>query len=270
MQRQSWSRTGGGISWSLFIQLEARVRLSCAAQATACCSYSEGTGFGVDRSLVLPKYFSCGWNSHGRNLKPVSAETHSLWCDGAAHSHMMRAIFVVMLRHGIGQPSTILPGWQERVILFPCRFVKHSLLEPIHLCPVAGPGGGCLSHQHWPRPVNVSPWCFTSTSSSGCSRQFIGRIESTSPGSIPLACLCYFRLLKQLYISADFVPSCICWFMFLASPALGLCLLEPCTELGNPFFKSERRMLVALPVLLKAYQAEVESLFLKHSLLQHS
>jgi len=51
--------------------------------------------------------------------------------------------------------------------------------------------------------------------------------------------------------------------MFLASPALGLCLLEPCTELGNPFFKSERRMLVALPVLLKAYQAEVESLFFK-------
>lgn len=84
-----------------------------------------------------------------------------------------------------------------------------------------------------------------------------------SPGSIPLACLCYFRLLKQLYVSADFVPSCICWFMFLASPALGLCLLEPCTELGNPFFKSERRMLVALPVLLRAYQAEVESLFFK-------
>lgn len=49
--------------------------------------------------------------------------------------------------------------------------------------------------------------------------------------------------------------------MFLTSPVLGLCLLEPCAELGNPFFKSERRMLVALPVLLRAYRSEVESLF---------
>jgi len=266
-QRRIWWRTGGGLRWSLFIQLEARVSLdSSVTQAAARRSCSESAGRMTLAAIVLwcsAETSSCTAETAGTETKtPLKRRLpgrSAMGDAGAAGVPVVRALAWGCWCLELLTPDLaldLLRRWQGRLVLFPCGSVKRSRGDPCHLCDancrqVLGEAASAISADPGPAPLSVSPVHDNLRLQGIINRQNWKRIPRQL--SFWPACAISDCVFLQAFSFPVFVSLYSSGALHLASVCQNRIL-----NWEIPFFELERKIMVVLPMLP---ETEVESFF---------